>query len=271
MAEIAKSSGGYPHNAVFNDIVFDNRNKEYGAYILRQLTARNAGIGLVVAASMGILIVIAGSIDWSALKPKEEEKIVETTVTLAEPPPLNENAPPPSPPPPPPPPPVRPTVKFMEMVVKKNEEVVEEEPITEIKDIQNQEIATVTQEGDADAEPIIEEPKIAEPVVEAPKIFNIVEQMPEFPGGEDKMMAFIRDNYVIPQLEKENDIQGRVIVSFVVNEDGAVSDAVVRKGVSAGLDKEALRVVKLLKFKPGKQQGKAVKVNYTLPIMIKYN
>lgn len=95
--------------------------------------------------------------------------------------------------------------------------------------------------------------------------------MPEYFGGEERMMQFIKTNYVIPKEARVNNTQGRVIVSFVINEDGSVSDAVIRKGIFQELDEEALRVVRLLKFKPGKQQGVPVKVNYTLPIMIKYN
>jgi protein TonB len=110
---------------------------------------------------------------------------------------------------------------------------------------------------------------IEAPVVET-KVFTIVEQMPEFPGGEGALFKFIQSNIQYPAMERDNDIQGRVIVGFVVNEDGSVSDVSVKKGVSSGLDKEAIRVVKLLpKFKPGKQQGKAVKVAYVLPIMFK--
>jgi protein TonB len=71
-------------------------------------------------------------------------------------------------------------------------------------------------------------------------------------------------------MERDNDVQGRVIVGFTVNEDGSVSDVNVKRGVSSGLDKEATRVIRLLpKFKPGKQQGKAVKVYYSLPVVYK--
>lgn len=107
------------------------------------------------------------------------------------------------------------------------------------------------------------------PIVES-RIFQIVEQMPEFPGGEEAMMKFIQHNIIYPDLERENDIQGRVVVGFIVNEDGSLSDFSIKKSVSKGIDKESLRVVRLLpKFKPGKQQGKPVKVQYLLPIMFK--
>jgi TonB family protein len=84
------------------------------------------------------------------------------------------------------------------------------------------------------------------------------------------MMKFIQTNIQYPDFERENDIQGRVVVGFIVNEDGSLTDIWVRKGVSKGLDKEAIRVVKMFpKFKPGMQQGKAVKVQFLLPLMFK--
>jgi protein TonB len=102
------------------------------------------------------------------------------------------------------------------------------------------------------------------------KVFLVAEQMPEFPGGDDAMMKFIQKNIQYPDMERENDIQGRVVVGFVVNEDGSLQDIAIKKGVSSGIDKEALRVVRLLpKFKPGKQQGKPVRVQFVLPIMFK--
>ena len=103
-----------------------------------------------------------------------------------------------------------------------------------------------------------------------PQVFHVVEVMPEFPGGEKAMMEFIQTNIQYPDFERENDIQGRVVVGFVVNEDGSIYDISIKKSVSKGLDKEAIRVVKMFpKFKPGKQQGKAVRVAYVLPLMFK--
>ncbi len=102
------------------------------------------------------------------------------------------------------------------------------------------------------------------------KVFQVVEHMPEFPGGEAGLMNFVQKNVNYPDYERENDIQGRVIVGFIVNEDGSVSDVSVKKGVSPGLDAEAMRVVRLMpKFKPGTQQGKVVRVQFVMPLMFK--
>lgn len=103
---------------------------------------------------------------------------------------------------------------------------------------------------------------------ELPKIFTFVEQSPEFPGGNEALISNVYEHLKYPQMEKDNHIQGKVIVRFIVNEDGSVSDATVVKKVSPGLDKEAVRVVKLLRpFVPGRQQGKAVRTYYHLPIV----
>jgi len=110
-------------------------------------------------------------------------------------------------------------------------------------------------------------------IVEAPpapakvEIFEFVEQMPEFPGGEDAMMAYIQKNLKYPKQAVENNIDGKVVVNFVVNESGDISDVKVMRGIKYGCDEEAMRVVRgMPNWKAGKQNGKAVKVSYSLPI-----
>jgi protein TonB len=98
------------------------------------------------------------------------------------------------------------------------------------------------------------------------KIFTIVEQMPEYTGGEKELFKFIQMNVQYPAMERDNHIQGTVIVGFVINEDGSVRDLEIKKSVSVGLDKEAQRVVKKLKFNPGMQAGETVKVSYKVPV-----
>lgn len=101
-------------------------------------------------------------------------------------------------------------------------------------------------------------------------VFTVVERMPEFPGGEEALAKFLQNNLFYPQMERDNDIQGKVVVSFIISEVGSVSDVAVKKSVSRGLDKEAMRVInKLPKFKPGMQQGKSVKVAAELPVVFK--
>lgn len=97
--------------------------------------------------------------------------------------------------------------------------------------------------------------------------FTFVEQMPEFPGGQSKLLEYLSQNIHYPDSARNADIQGRVTIKFVINEDGSISDAQLLRGIGGGCDEEALRVVKAMpRWKPGKQQGKPVRVYFTLPI-----
>ena len=109
-------------------------------------------------------------------------------------------------------------------------------------------------------------------IVEEDHIFQVVEEAPEFPGGHKECIAFLLKNIKYPQISQENGVQGRVIVQFVVNADGSITDPTVVRGIDPYLDKEALRVINLMpKWKPGKQRGKAVRVRYTQPVVFKLN
>ena len=103
-----------------------------------------------------------------------------------------------------------------------------------------------------------------------PTIYSVVQQMPEYPGGEDSMWRFIHAHIRYPDSAANHNIQGRVVLGFVVNENGSLSDITVKKGLTWDLDSEAVRVVKQLShFNPGKQDGKPVKVSYVLPLTFK--
>ena len=98
-------------------------------------------------------------------------------------------------------------------------------------------------------------------------IYSVVETMPDYPGGQKELLSFLSRNIKYPTKAEENKIQGRVVIQFVVNKDGSVSDAKVVRSVDPELDKEALRVVNSMpQWKPGMQKGEAVSVKYTIPI-----
>ena len=106
--------------------------------------------------------------------------------------------------------------------------------------------------------------------VEEQQIFQVVEEMPEFPGGMAECLKFLGKNIKYPTISQENGVQGKVIVQFVVNRDGSIVDPVVVRSVDPYLDKEALRVIKMMpKWKPGKQRNKPVRVKYTVPVTFK--
>jgi len=102
--------------------------------------------------------------------------------------------------------------------------------------------------------------------------FMVVEDMPEFPGGTNALLEYLKKNIKYPAICRENNIQGRVLVQFIVNKDGSIVDCEVVKPVNPSLDKEALRVISgMPKWKPGSQRGKPVRVKYTVPVNFRLN
>ena len=102
------------------------------------------------------------------------------------------------------------------------------------------------------------------------KVLEKAEVMPEFPGGEQAMMKFVAENVQYPEEAKEKEISGRVLVGFIVEKDGSISETEVVKGIGGGCDEEAVRVVKAMpKWKPGMDKGKPVRVHYMLPLIFK--
>ncbi|MGE0635557.1 MAG: energy transducer TonB [Bacteroidia bacterium] len=115
---------------------------------------------------------------------------------------------------------------------------------------------------------IIEEPPVVETTgTDSSAAFIYVEQMPQYAGGEMAMMKFIGSNLNYPTIARDNDIEGKVFILFIVERDGTTSNHTVKRSVYKELDEEALRVAKLLRFeKPGYQNGKPVRVEFTLPV-----
>ncbi|ALW84022.1 energy transducer TonB [Hymenobacter sedentarius] len=269
-AQIAKAS--------LNDIVFEGRNKAYGAYVLRRLYQRHVTRALIIATAIFSLLIFFPLIS-QYLKdkmPKEPKKNLQENV-LMDAPPLDETKPPPPPPPPeapPPPPPKLTTIKFTPPVVKKDEEVKKEE-VPDQEELKDKTVATVTVKGNTDAPDLTElsgeGDKVVEEVVEN-KVYTYVEQMPQLPGGGGNaaIVSAIQKATKYPPLALRNQVEGRIFVSFTVNAQGDVSDVKVVKGLGSGLDEETIRAVKTLpKFIPGKQNGRAVSVSFTVPITFK--
>ena len=251
------------------DILFEGRNKTYGGYELRKRypeRVRNAAIVLFGV----ILLLIAYPIIAGIMSKADKKPVISIKeVTLAEPPPIDKTKPPPPPPPPAPPPPVKPTVKFTPPVIKKDEEVKEEEKPTPPPD-DKVAVGLETKAGDPNGiEPgIVDQPGTGVEAPAPPQIFKFVEQMPAFEGD---LQSYLVSHLRYPDDARESGTEGKSVIQFVVNEDGSISGVeVVRSGGSASLDAEAKRVVAgMPRWKPGKQQGKAVKVYFTLPITFK--
>lgn len=161
--------------------------------------------------------------------------------------------------PPPPPPPPAPVVAEVLTVVEDNVEVADAE------------IMTSDDSQDAAQAQTYTPPAVVEEEEEDPnQVFSIVEDMPEFPGGEAALLKYIAQSIKYPVIAQENGIQGRVTVTFVIDQQGKAVEAQILRGVDPALDKEALRVIGTLpKWKPGKQRGKPVRVKYTVPVLFR--
>jgi periplasmic protein TonB len=263
------------------DIIFEGRNKAYGAYELRNLYPKHVRKATLIGSLLLLLLFLIPFITGIMKSDDAEKKVRVIDITQLEQPPSIDQEKPPPPPVEPPPPPVRPSIKFVPPVIKKDEDVREEEIPPKVDELKDIDPGRQTVEGDKNAPVIYEDVVVKDPgigtakpvVVEKPKepeIFTFVEQMPEFPGGVQEMYKYLAKNIRYPAIARENNITGRVIVRFVVAEDGRVSNVEVVKGIGGGCDEEARRVIAgMPSWKAGKQNGRPVKVYYTMPVIFK--
>jgi protein TonB len=164
------------------------------------------------------------------------------------------------------PPPTVEVPKIPEILnIVENDAEIEEQEIESTEDLQEAITGPVGPVATGPVGPVM----VAEASDEG-EVFQVVEQMPEFPGGMEKLMEYLSKNIKYPSIAQENNIQGRVIVEFVVNKDGSIVDPKVMRSVDSSLDNEAMRVIKAMpKWTPGKQRGKAVRVRYTVPVLFR--
>ncbi|GEM54663.1 energy transducer TonB [Flavobacterium branchiophilum] len=251
------------------DVVFEGRNKSYGAYDLRTKSPKTTAIALLCGAALFSFAVAAPGLlgDLFDGLAKEDDTIDQKITTVKLPP--KEKPKEALPPPPPPPPPVQDQVKFVKPEVAKAEEVTENPP--KIEEIKNKQTGAETIKGDPDAPITIEAPGNGDTkVVEAePEIlYNSagIEVKPDFPGGIEKFYKFVGNNFQVPD---EEGLKGKVYVSFVVEKDGSLTDIKVLRDIGFGTGAEAIRVLKKCpKWAPGEQNGKKVRCTYQLPISI---
>jgi len=258
-------------NPQWLDVVFDGRNKNYGAYELRKGNSKTTSRAVIIGSLLFIVMVSLPLIIRyiSGILP-EEEKVKITEVVLAPPPPINKEELPP--PPPEPPKPKVDQIKFPPPVVVPAEQVRDEEPPT-VEELKVADPGQKTIEGDPNADIVIDEPVGEAPkevaVIEDNSIkdFASVEVLPEFQGGMAGWGKYLQKNLKYPPMARENNITGRVIMSFVVEKNGNLTDIKVLRGIGGGCDEEAIRVLKNAPaWKPGIQNGRPVRVAYTMPI-----
>ena len=264
------------------DLIFEGRNKEYGAYKLRTQTGKRNFKAIITIAILAALCIILFYIkagydayqaahaknenvtEISALnQPKKKEAKVERKVQVEEKKEVVKE--------------VKSSIKFTAPVIKKDADVKpEEEMKTQDQIMQtNTAIGALDVKGNSDQGEILKvtqrvetEPVKAEPKPEVEnKVFDVVEQMPSFPGGPSALMQYLSSNIKYPVVAQENGVQGRVVVSFVVERDGSITDVQVARSVDPSLDREAQRVVRNRpRWIPGKQNGQAVRVKYNVPV-----
>ena len=248
------------------DMVFEGRNKAYGAYVLRKENPKMTLIALLIGASVFAALLALPMLDWSSDKADDEEKV--TMVDMANiPPPVEEVKPLLPPPPPPPPAPKIDEVKFVKPKVVEKEKVVEE--IKTIEELKDKNVGAKDIKGRDDGKIVIDMPsgegEKDVKIVEDNTVYNAVEVRPDFPGGIQKFYDFVGKNYRAP----DEDVKGKVFVQFVVEKDGTLTDIKVMRDLGYGTGAEAIRVLKKSpRWKPGIQNGRPVRVLYSLPISI---
>lgn len=262
----------------WTDLVFEGRNQAYGAYKLRKGTAkRNVWALLIVGLAAALLylglqlqkmaeankkVENTQAVELAKLNTeKKEAKVEKKEIIKQEPEKVVEQ--------------VKSSVKFTAPIIKKDSEVKEEDEI-KLDEVQKSDkaVGAFTVEGNDEvggavlkAKEDIAAPEPPKHVVEETKIFTVVEQMPMYPGGDAALMGYLRDNIHYPTVAAENGVQGRVVVGFVVERDGSITDVNILRGVDPSLDREAMRVVKSMpRWNPGKQNGSAVRVKYQVPV-----
>ncbi len=269
------------------DLVFDGRNKEYGAYTLRMDTKPRHLKAFILTIIGALCIGAVGVIYMSAVRYIEEQRLLDQaqqdavvidTSAEEEAPEEEDQARYEEPEEQALPEEILNTVKVTELLIAEDEEVRSEDEIKTQDELKETETAfgqTDFDKGTDDRnvtrehknEVIVEEKK-PEPVKE--EVFKAVEQMPTFPGGDAELMKWLRDHIQYPTVAMENNIQGRVVVQFVVTKTGKVGEVKVVRSVDRDLDREAIRVCKSLPdFIPGRMNGQAVNVWYTLPVQFK--
>jgi len=258
-------------NQQWIDVVFAGRNKAYGAYELRKTNARHTNRALIIGCVVFVFVISLKTIinKIEGFIPKAAEKVKVTEVVLP-PPPVDQTKQPPPPPPEPPKPKVD-QVRFPPPVVKPDNEVREKEPPT-VKELEVADPGQKDQKGDPNADIRIDEPvgnsDIKQVVEENPnQIFTAVEKSPGFPGGDAAFGKYLGKAIRYPAIARENNVQGRVILTFVVERDGSLTDIKVVRGIGSGCDEEAVRALKNSpKWTPGIQNGRPVRVQYSVPV-----
>ncbi|WP_131538336.1 energy transducer TonB [Pedobacter nototheniae] len=261
------------------EVVFADKNKNYGAYQLRKTNGSNTTKALIIGSIIFLVLffspkiysLIKGSIDT------QDEQLKAQEVIIAPPPPVDPKTPPP--PPVEPPPPKVDQVKMPPAIVKPDNLVRDEEPPT-VEKLKEADPGQRDIKGDPTADIVIAEPvgegpkREAAVAVDDNKVYDFVsiEKQPGFPGGMPKFYSYLSKAIKYPPMAQENNVQGKVFLSFVVEKDGKLTDIQVTRGLGSGTDEEAVRVLKASpRWDPGIQNGKPVRVKFNINVNFTLN
>ena len=259
-----------------NDIVFEGRNKSYGAYQLRKGYNNTMQRSVLLGVTFFLLIMLLPNL-YARLVPDPEKNDIGFEVKLTTVDIKPETTPPPPVPVEPPKAEPQPsTRKFTSYDVLPDHMVELEATPPTVEDLQNALPGQETVEGNSDmmdiVPPAAEAPagkgKAVEAEIPKEETFMVVEQAPAYIGGNAAMAEFLRKNLKYPQQASRANIQGRVFISFIVGSDGRIEDVKTLKGIGFGCDEEAERVIRLMpKWKAGRQSGTPVRVRFNLPVV----
>jgi protein TonB len=253
------------------DIVFEARDKDYGAYIMRTLSSKRHRLAIIITLAIFLAAFTLPGLIKSIIPDSKDVNVEVTNLSnikldkdkAKEPEKIKLDEPPPEK--------IKSTIQFTPPVIKNDDEVKDEQVMKQQDELNESKLSISVADvkgnsTDDDAQDLADLKKeVVEEVYEKP--FTVVEQMPEFAGGEQNMMKFLRENIKYPQMARESGIAGSVYVTFVVNKNGQISDVKILRGIGGGCDEEALRVVRAMpNWIPGKQNGKSVPVQFNLPI-----
>lgn len=255
------------------DVVFDQKNKSYGAYAMRRESSANTAKALFIAGSLFILLFLSPKIIQLIKGSETIEDVTDkvTVVNVQPPPAVNPETPPPAAVEPPPA--KQKQLKFPPPIVVVDDKVIDTDPV-QIKDLVDADPGQKTIEGMDDGTLVVintpgEGPKNAKAVEDnnVYGVFEALEVQPTFPGGMDKFYKYLSKAIRYPAMAQEQGVQGKVFLSFIIEKNGTLTDIKVVKTLGAGTDEEAVRVLKgSPKWMPGIQNGKEVRVKYNIPI-----
>lgn len=242
-------------NPEFDEIIFENRNREYGAYDLRKHYKSVTSLSVLIGAFIGISLVL--SLSFTVKDPEDKTETLIGPITLSNYIPMDIPLPEPAKMP-----------QGLENVMRNLKPVITEDTMDDSGHMLIMDDLTEKGTDGNVNDTVIKIIPVDDPVVPAdsePRIF--VQEMPEFPGGNEALLATIAGNLKYPEEAIGNSIQGKVILKFVIEADGSVGRIEILRGVDANLDREAARVIGTLpRFKPGRQNGVAVPVWFTIPV-----